>query len=99
MDLVADVLLKSPPSMEPSRIATPVKPESGFMALAETLSALITLIRGEKIVYVNPAGCRLLGRSPEYFAERRFWDVVHPDDREAAKRRGLDRQAGIAQPT
>jgi len=73
------------------------KDQADFLSLAETLSSLIALIEGDKLTYVNPAGCALLGRPKEYFVGRDFWDVVHPEDREAARARGRARQAGIAQ--
>ncbi|HEX5052988.1 MAG TPA: PAS domain S-box protein [Planctomycetota bacterium] len=71
--------------------------EADFQSLAETLSSLIALIRGDKIVYVNPATCELLGRPREWFRDRDFWDVVHPDDRQAAMARGRARAAGVPQ--
>ncbi len=72
--------------------------EASFLSLAETLSSLIAIIQGDKLVYVNPAGCALLGRPKDYFIGRNFWDVVHPDDQEHAIARGRARQAGIPQP-
>jgi PAS domain S-box-containing protein len=72
--------------------------EADFRSLAETLSSLIALIRGDKIVYLNPAGCALVGRPREWFVDRNFWEVVHPDDRDAAIARGRARSAGIPQP-
>ena len=72
--------------------------QASFLALAETLSSLIVLVQSEEIVYVNPAGCALLGRPREHFIGRKFWDVVHPDDREVAMARGRARLAGIPQP-
>ncbi|HEX6810727.1 MAG TPA: PAS domain S-box protein [Planctomycetota bacterium] len=68
-----------------------------FQSLAETLSSLIALIRGTKIIYANPAACALIGRPKEWFIDRDFWEVVHPDDRETAIARGKARAAGIAQ--
>jgi PAS domain S-box-containing protein len=70
--------------------------QADFLALAETLSSLIALIRDDHLVYVNPAGCRLLGRPKEYFAGLPFWEVVHPDDRAAAVARAAARRAGLA---
>jgi PAS domain S-box-containing protein len=56
------------------------------------------LIDGVKLIYVNPAGCALLGHPQDSFIGRNFWEVVHPDDREVARVRGRARQAGIPQP-
>ncbi len=72
--------------------------QASFLSLAETLSSLIALIQGDKLIYVNPAGCALLDRPREYFIGRNFWDVIHPDDREGAMARGRARLAGIPQP-
>jgi len=72
--------------------------QADFLSLAETLSSLIALIEGDLLVYVNPAGCELLGRPRGWYAGRPFWEVVHPEDREGAIARGRARQAGEAQP-
>ena len=72
--------------------------QASFLALAETLSSLIALMQDEELIYVNPAGCALLGRPREYFPGRKFWEVVHPDDREVAIARARARIAGIPQP-
>jgi PAS domain S-box-containing protein len=86
-----------------NREANPVRrgphcAEADFQSLAETLSSLIALIRRDKIIYVNPAACALVGRPKEWFIDRDFWEVVHPEDREAAMARGRARTAGIPQP-
>jgi two-component system sporulation sensor kinase A len=72
--------------------------QADFLSLAETLSSLIALIEGDVLVYVNPAGCEMLGRPRDWYAGRAFWEVVHPEDREGAIARGRARQAGVAQP-
>ena len=72
--------------------------EADFQSLAETLSSLIALIRGERIVYVNPAACELLGRPRAWFLGRPFHEVVHPDDRAVAIARGRARCSGTPQP-
>ena len=69
-----------------------------FQSLAETLSSLIALIRGGKIIYANPAACALLGYPRQWFVGRDFWEVVHPDDRQRAIARGRARAAGLDQP-
>src|SRR6185369_3578009 len=70
--------------------------QAELFSLAETLSSLIALIRDEKLVYVNPAGCALLGHPREYFVGRHFSEVVHPDDRDKALSRARARAAGHA---
>lgn len=77
---------------------TQTDPRADFRSLAETLSSLIALIQGDQLIYVNPAGCAILGYPKDFYIGRNFWDVVHPDDRENAIARGRARQAGIPQP-
>jgi PAS domain S-box-containing protein len=57
---------------------------------------LIALIQDDHLVYVNPAGCALLGHAREFFVGRHFRDLVHPDDREAAIARAQTRLEGHA---
>lgn len=91
---VSDPGTRDPGSRDPtSRCA-----EADFQSLAETLSSLIALIRGDKLIYVNPAACQLLGRPREWFVDRSFAEVVHPDDRAAAIARGRARATGVPQP-
>ncbi|MCI0658859.1 MAG: PAS domain S-box protein, partial [Acidobacteria bacterium] len=72
--------------------------QADFRSLAETLSSLIALIQDGKLVYVNKAACALLGREKEHAIGRHFYEVIHPDDREAAIARAQARMAGIPQP-
>lgn len=78
------------------RPISPTQPDQAdFLSLAETLSSLIALIRGDKIIYANPAACALLGRPKEEIVGRNFWELVHPEDRERAIERGRARAAGV----
>jgi len=72
--------------------------EATFLALAEVLSPLIALIRGDKVLYVNPACCALLGRPREHFVGRDFWDFAPAADRARLRDRERARQAGLEQP-
>jgi PAS domain S-box-containing protein len=86
-------------SVEKTRTDPPSAPPlADIRPLAERVSSLIALIQGDKLIYINPAGCALLGHPPERLVGLNFWEVVHPDDREAAMARGRARQAGIPQP-
>jgi PAS domain S-box-containing protein len=58
--------------------------QSEFLSLAETLSSFIALIHGEDLIYVNPAGCALLGRRREDLVGRHLCEFIHPEDREKA---------------
>lgn len=75
-----------------------IRVEEGFLSLAETVSSLIALIQGDVITYVNPAGCATLGRKREDLVGRPFWEVVHPDCRDAARERAHARQRGEPAP-
>jgi PAS domain S-box-containing protein len=68
--------------------------EEKFRALAEASSAMIWLYQGERFVFVNGAGERLTGYTIDELLRMRFWDVVHPEDRDLVRERGLARQRG-----
>ncbi len=72
--------------------------QDDVLALADTLCSFIALIQGDKVAYVNPAGCALLGRPRESLIGRHLCEAIHPGDREAAVARGLTRLAGTAGP-
>jgi len=57
--------------------------EVRFSELAETSQAAIFIVAGVKLVYANPAGERLTGRSLDELQTIDFWEVAHPDDRKA----------------
>jgi PAS domain S-box-containing protein len=59
------------------------KSEERFRNMAETAQAAILIVSGTTIQYANPAGEGLLGRSLEELQTIDFWEVAHPDDREA----------------
>ena len=68
--------------------------EEKFRVLAESSTAMFWLYQGERFVYVNGAGERLTGYTVDELLRMRFWDVVHPDDRDMVRERGLARQWG-----
>jgi diguanylate cyclase (GGDEF)-like protein/PAS domain S-box-containing protein len=69
--------------------------ESKFRTLADTAPAAIFIYQGERFRYANQATAAISGYSREEFlALPSFWSLVHPDFREEAKRRGLERQRG-----
>lgn len=65
-----------------------------FRTLAETTSTAIFIYRGEHNVYVNEATTRISGYSREEMTSMRFWDLIHPEDRETVRDRGLRRLRG-----
>lgn len=68
--------------------------EEKFRVLAEASSTMIGLYQGDHFVYVNGAGERLTGYTLEQLMRMKFWDVVHPDDRDMVRDRGRLRQQG-----
>lgn len=68
--------------------------EAIFEAMAEATDAAILIYQDTVIKYVNRAGRELTGYTAEEAARMNFWDLVHPDDREMVKQRGLARQRG-----
>ncbi len=72
--------------------------EERFRTIADTAScAIFTYL--QTFTYVSGYACELLGRSREELLSTAFWEVVHPDDREQVKQRGLARQRGEPVPS
>jgi diguanylate cyclase (GGDEF)-like protein/PAS domain S-box-containing protein len=68
--------------------------ESKFRTLAETSPAATFIVRGTRLVYVNPAAEAMTGRSREELLAMSFWEVIHPDIRQTVTERGMARQRG-----
>ncbi len=68
--------------------------EQQFRALAETTGIGILLVRGEHVVYANPAVESIIGYSPADLTAMSIWDVVHPDFRTTVRERAEARLAG-----
>ncbi len=67
--------------------------EEKFRAFAENTRAAVFLY-SEFFEYVNPTTCEILGYTEEELLKMRFWEVVHPEDRELVKQRGMRRLSG-----
>ncbi|HYH82188.1 MAG TPA: PAS domain S-box protein, partial [Longimicrobium sp.] len=65
-----------------------------FRELADHVAAATFVYRGHRFLYVNAAGSELTGYPAEELLRLNFWDVVHPDDREVVRGRGMARQRG-----
>lgn len=72
--------------------------EQKFRTLAEDSAAIVYILKGNRFVYVNPALVKLTGFSETELLNMNFGDVVHPDFRNLARQRGLDRQRGFVVP-
>ena len=58
------------------------------------LGAAAFIFQDTALCYVNPATEVLTGYSRDELLAMSFWAIVHPDDRELVKQRGLARQRG-----
>lgn len=72
--------------------------EKLFRTLAETIDASITIVQDGVLRYVNPRGCRLIGRSAEEVVGKPPWEFVHPDMREDIRQRVVRRREGLPEP-
>ncbi|NOY64643.1 MAG: PAS domain S-box protein, partial [Nitrospirae bacterium] len=71
--------------------------EERFRALAETTSSGI-FIATDIFLYVNPATERITGYTKEELLDKPFYFLIHPEDRELVKSRGVARMAGDDMP-
>lgn len=84
-------------SERPTQLRQDLHAEAAFLALADALSPLVALIEGERLVYVNPAGCTLLGRPREQLVGNDFWEYALAEE-ERHELRERARQAGVGEP-
>lgn len=68
--------------------------EEKFKYLAESIQFGILIYQNSKWVYSNPAGEQISGFSSRELELMNFWELVHPDDLEMVKAKGMLRQAG-----
>ncbi|MBI2812701.1 MAG: PAS domain S-box protein [Opitutae bacterium] len=68
--------------------------EARFRTLTESTSAAVFIYQGELFCYVNPAAEALTGYPAAALQRMTFWDLVHPEFREAVRARGRRRDRG-----
>ena len=73
--------------------------ETRFRTLAETAPCAIFIYQGEGFRYANPAAASITGYTRDDLRTISFWDLVHPDFREALRERALARQRGESVPS
>ena len=73
--------------------------ESKFRAVAETTPAVIFIYQDEKSLFANPYAEKLTGYTIEELLRLPLAAIVHPDYRELAKKRAIDRQKNIDVPS
>jgi two-component system, cell cycle sensor histidine kinase and response regulator CckA len=69
-----------------------------YVNLVEALGAGIFLYQEEKILFVNEIAERITGYSKEELLRLSLFDLIHPDDRDVARRAARDRRGGLAIP-
>ena len=73
--------------------------ETRFRTVAETAPCAIFIYQGTRFVYANPAMSRISGYDRGRILAMDFWDLVHPEDRQEVRDRGLARQRGEPVPS
>ena len=69
--------------------------EHKFQQLTENISiAVFTFNMEGKFTYVNPSTSTMTGYSQEELLTKKFFDIVHPEDKEKVMGRGFDRIKG-----
>lgn len=68
--------------------------EEKFRMLAESVSYLIIIFDGNGFLYTNPATEIITGYSSGELKGKKFWDLMHPENKEIVKERGLARISG-----
>ena len=72
-----------------------MKIDEKFRILAQTSPTAIMMYQDNKYIYANPAAEVITGYSQKELLSMNFWDIVHPEFLEVAKKRGKARQKGI----
>jgi PAS domain S-box-containing protein len=65
-----------------------------YRSIIERLPAGILILNRKRILFANPAFREITGYSSEDLGAMGPWDMVHPEERETIRRRGLDRLDG-----
>jgi PAS domain S-box-containing protein len=63
-----------------------------FRTLAETSAVSILVFQGEQYIYANSTAEKITGYARDELLGMKFWDIMHPDDREMIRERGMARQ-------
>ena len=72
--------------------------EAQFRALTETAASAIFIYQDDIFRYVNKMTEQITGYPAHELIGMHFWEVVHPDDREMVRQRGMARQRGEPMP-
>ncbi|PKN83847.1 MAG: hypothetical protein CVU51_11565 [Deltaproteobacteria bacterium HGW-Deltaproteobacteria-1] len=69
--------------------------EERFRILAESSPTAILMFQNDKWIYANSAATEITGYTNRELLSMRFWDFVHPDDKQIVMERGQKRQQGL----
>lgn len=75
-----------------------INSEANFRSLADTAPALIYVLKGSRLLYVNKAFEEITGYGREDCLNMSAWEFIHPNNREWVKTTALARQRGEAVP-
>ncbi len=73
--------------------------QTSFKRLADTAPAIIYVLSGSRILYVNRPFEYSSDYSDQVIIEKDVWDFIHPDDRDWVREMSLARQRGEDVPT
>lgn len=68
--------------------------EDKYRSLTESVPAAIFIFSDNKFIYGNEYSYKITGYSVKEMLGKNFWELVHPDFKDAAKQRGIERIAG-----
>ncbi|HET7294576.1 MAG TPA: EAL domain-containing protein [Vicinamibacteria bacterium] len=73
--------------------------EEKFRTLAETAPAAIFIYQGQRFLYANEATSAITGYPrDEFLTLSSLWEIVHPEDKDDVKRRGMEGHEGEGAP-
>ncbi|MCB9077766.1 MAG: PAS domain S-box protein [Anaerolineaceae bacterium] len=68
--------------------------ETKFRTLTETTLSAVFIFQGDRNRYVNRYAQVITGYTEAELLAMNFWDIIHPEQRELVRERGLTRQQG-----
>ncbi len=75
-----------------------VESEERFEEFSENAAMGIFIVQDNRFKYVNPIIIKITGYSEKELLNMNFWELVHPNDREMVKERGIQRLRGNSLP-
>ena len=73
--------------------------EEKYRQIVDNSLAGIYIFQHQRFIYVNPRFLEMFGyESAEEVLGRKFWEVIHPEDRDIIRERGTSRERGLEAP-